>query len=131
MILSPRLLLPVFLQWFDQLEIRSVPRGQPGPDLPSIYMLWNRTGGLTYVGMSGSVRHRWARHESACRFSLAEWDRGSYFFPGLPDESDRLILEACLIVLLHPPRNRGLNLGLSKKGVYAVRYRRGEGAAQE
>lgn len=123
--------LPFCLSWFDQLEMRYIPRGQPGPDIPSVYLFFDRFDHVSYVGQSKRVIQRWARWESVGKFPPSAWHTGGYFYPGLEDEGDRLALEALLILLLRPAGNRGLNLGVMPSKIWAVRYNKKYGAAQE
>lgn len=114
-------------------RLESAARGQPLPHRPTVYLLTSLTSepsvgagdAVAYVGQTQDLRVRIAQHSANPRMCASPWDRIHWFDPGIPDEHERLRLEALLICAVLPELNKAIMLVKNKQGALCqVRFGR-------
>lgn len=103
-------------------KLESVCRGAGLPHRPTVYLLTSITLSSTgpedriiYIGQTQDLRVRVAQHAANPRMCSEGWDKIMWFDPGIPDEHERLKLEAVLICAVLPVLNQAIMLVKNKK----------------
>jgi hypothetical protein len=86
--------------------------------IPGIYLLFDGDE-LVYVGQSGDIKVRLAQHRKE---GAKQFDRVLLYH--MASEMSRLRTEGILILYFLPKYNRGINLGMNRDRLWAIRWKR-------
>ena len=111
---------------------RGIVPGQELPQIPTVYVITRRdandTDQILYVGQTVNLRNRARQHEANARICASQWDRLSFFVPGIDSKTARLAIEGAMILLLRPPLNQAILLKLTAhEGLSEIRWSRRRG----